>query len=128
MSRVLLDTNALLYIFGSEHRFGKQAKSVLEKAETIYFSPVSFFEIELKKRAEKLRTSISPADVLSLDFVELAYKSDDAVSSARFANLQTKDPFDVMLLAQAASNNLKFLTADKVICRAGLDFVIDLTS
>jgi PIN domain nuclease of toxin-antitoxin system len=115
-------------MFGSSHRFGKQAKKVLEKAETIYFSPVSFFEIELKKHAKKLRTTISTADVLKLEFVELTYRSEDAVSAARFSNLETNDPFDVMLLAQAANNNLKFLTADQIICRAGLDFVIDLTS
>jgi PIN domain nuclease of toxin-antitoxin system len=41
--------------------------------------------------------------------------------------LVSKDPFDLLLVAQASSRRMQFLTADMQILRSELDFVWDVT-
>jgi PIN domain nuclease of toxin-antitoxin system len=41
--------------------------------------------------------------------------------------LVSKDPFDLLLVAQASSRSMQFLTADMQILRSELSFVWDVT-
>jgi PIN domain nuclease of toxin-antitoxin system len=127
MSSLLLDTNALIFVFADRKAFGKKAKRTFDSAEAVYVSPISFFEIELKKRIGKMRGELTLESAQNAGLLELPYKHTDAVASARFPNLKTTDPFDLMLVAQAADNGMQFLTADQKLCESKLEFVIDLT-
>ncbi len=127
MSSLLLDTNALIFVFSDRKVFGKKAKRIFDSAEAVYVSPISFFEIELKKKIGKMRGEVTLESAENAGLLELHYKHPDAVAAARFPNLKTTDPFDLMLVAQAAENGMQFLTADQKLCESKLDFVIDLT-
>ncbi len=127
MSSLLLDTNALIFVFSDRKVFGKKAKRIFDSAEAVYVSPISFFEIELKKKIGKMRGEVTLKSAKNAGLLELHYKHTDAVAAARFPNLTTTDPFDLMLVAQAAENGMQFLTADQKLCESKPDFVIDLT-
>ena len=45
----------------------------------------------------------------------------------KFELRANKDPFDIMLLAQAEHHGFQFLTSDLEILRLKLDYVLDLT-
>ena len=41
--------------------------------------------------------------------------------------IETKGPFDLILVAQAKSREMRFVTADMRILNSELDFAVDLT-
>jgi PIN domain nuclease of toxin-antitoxin system len=51
----------------------------------------------------------------------------DDSASEHLVAIETFDPIDTMLVAQAKSRGMMFLTSDQKILGANLDFVLDLT-
>jgi PIN domain nuclease of toxin-antitoxin system len=114
--RLLLDTNALIFLMAGGTRFSRAALHALnEQAEASFISRVSLWEIGTKFAAGRL--SIGIADVLGVlpksglrllpieDAHLLAYQ--DLPRSPHH-----RDPFDRMLVAQAQSEGLTLLTRD----------------
>lgn len=56
---------------------------------------------------------------------ELPYDFQAAEQITSFPELTRHDPFDRMLLGQAASQKLQFLTTDQILLKLGLSYVID---
>ena len=63
----------------------------------------------------------------SLDFLELPLTVEAVMEANRFGSLRQSDPMDLLLLSQAASERMEFLTSDKRILSLGFDFVSDST-
>jgi len=55
VTRVLLDTNALIYCLISPDRFGKKATEFFDQAEEVFYSSISIFEITLKQSLGKIQ-------------------------------------------------------------------------
>ncbi|HWF32209.1 MAG TPA: type II toxin-antitoxin system VapC family toxin [Solirubrobacteraceae bacterium] len=116
MNGLLVDAHALLWALDEVARLPSVVQSELSAGVTPAFvSAATIWEIELKRSLGKLE---APGDLL------------DAVAAARFAELDITfaharmagglprhhgDPFDRMLVAQARSEGLTIVTADRRI-------------
>lgn len=129
MTRVLLDTNALIYCLISPDRFGKKATEFFDQAEEVFYSSISIFEITLKQSLGKIQLpDFSSGTLAALGLLELACYHADAVGIYELMDISTNDSFDKMLISQAQNNQLKFLTSDKKILGANLEIVVDLSA
>ena len=125
--RLLLDTNVLTWIHQKPNRIGKATQSKLSTAHTIYFSPLSVFEWSQKDDDLQVNTKKLVEATRSLDFLELPLTVEAVMEANRFGSLRQSDPLDLLLLAQAASERMEFLTSDMRILSLGFDFVSDST-
>jgi len=124
MSNLLLDTNGLIRYAAVSKNFGKRAIRLLDQSQ-LFFSPLSLVELKIKElRVPGFRSSLTPKVLSALGFSELPY---DSKSWEHLDSLATKDPFDMLLVSQAKSRGMKFMTADQAILESELDFVVDLT-
>lgn len=91
----------------------------------LFFSPTSLFELRLKElRISKFKSPISQLLLTSRGLKQLPF---DASASENLMSLVTRDPFDMLLVAQAKSKGMVFVTSDLQILESGLDFSFDLT-
>lgn len=125
---ILLDTNALVWLLDKQQpgHLGVQVKSLIRHAHSVYVSPISLVELRIKAMIGKLDI---PEDIQN-DIVKSGvkicdFKMDAANTVNEFPQLIRHDPFDRMLLAQAQSENMKFVTADKLLLGLNLSFVVN---
>lgn len=123
MKNLLLDTNVLIAYGMNSKKIGKKTRSLLNSGN-LFFSPLSIFELKLKEsRITNFRSPISAEILESLGFQALHFDS----AAADVPKLKSRDPFDLMLISQAKSREMLFITADMQILKSNLNFVIDVT-
>lgn len=123
MRNLLLDTNVLVAYVLNSKKIGKKTTSVLNKSN-LFFSPLSIFELKLKEsRIKNFRSPFDSATLRKLGIEPLSFDADvrDVVW------ILSRDPFDVLLVSQAKSRGMQFVTADMQILRSDLDFVLDVS-
>ena len=126
---VLLDTNALIWAVAKPEELGKVARQLIETATSVYFSALSLAEIEIKRAlAKKPQIAFMRERLIDGDFRELAFTGEHAKEIMRFGSLIAHDPFDRLLLAQAASAKTEFVTADRALLALDFEWVIDARS
>lgn len=126
MNRILLDTHVALWSAYKSRRISKELIKLFDKTTEVYVSSISLAEIEMKRATGKLKINSEPADDLpEIGFQIVAFEAAAATSMSRFKQLDNHDPFDWLLLAQAASLEAKFVTADSKLLGLGLNWVID---
>lgn len=111
--RVLLDTHIYLWCVKDDRQLSKLARSLITEAEEVYVSSVSIWEAAIKAQLGKLDVNISDlaGAIADSGFLELPLIAKHAVELNQLPNLH-RDPFDRILIAQAMSEPLKFLTVD----------------
>jgi len=113
--RLLLDTNVLLWWLTDSDRLVKQTRTLLLDASDVYVSAASAWEMAIKSAIGKLR---APDDLESQmrasQFIELPVKISHARAAAQLPR-HHGDPFDRLLIAQAAVESLTLLTSDKAL-------------
>ena len=123
---MLLDTNALISAAVTPSRFGKRARYLVEKSPRLYYSAVSLAELEIKAVNKKLNNLDEfYAALTDSTLKELPFQADHALALARFTQLAKHDPFDQLILSQAAAENIGLITSDRVLLGLGLPWVID---
>lgn len=115
---LLLDTQVLLWCLSTPDRLSRKARRRIESAsEVVMVSAVSAWEIEVKRALGKL---IAPTDLqrqlTDKRFTELPLRLHH-VDALRDLPALHRDPFDRILLAQATSDDLLFVTADATLLR-----------
>ena len=121
---VLLDTNALLWLVSAPEKVSDSARQQLRDPSTeIIVSAASAWEIAIKTRLGRLDgqplLSAWPDIIADMTATDLAIDAGDAILAGRLP-WEHKDPFDRMLVAQAARRNLTLATSDADILRAAL--------
>ncbi len=123
--RMLLDTHAFLWFVLDDPKLSKAAKTLIEDgANDILVSPASYWEIAIKVGLGKLdlRSSYD-------DFMERGIAGNDFVilpiepkHTSLLTTLPThhKDPFDRLLAAQAATENMAVVSADEALDAYGV--------
>jgi PIN domain nuclease of toxin-antitoxin system len=112
---LLLDTHILLWWLGDSPRLTKRARQAVEDAEIVWVSAISAWEIEVKRRRglldapDNLERTLRARDLRPLNLT-LAH----AVAAANLPK-HHGDPFDRMLVAQAALESLTLVTSDAVL-------------
>jgi PIN domain nuclease of toxin-antitoxin system len=110
--RVLLDTQLLLWSLADANRLPTRARQIIDAAE-VYVSAVSIWEIAIKASLGKLKAD--PHQVLSAleptGFLPLPISGEHCACVVDLPPLH-RDPFDRLLIAQARTEPMRFLTAD----------------
>jgi PIN domain nuclease of toxin-antitoxin system len=121
---VLLDTNALLWLVAAPEKVSAAAREVLSQPATeVVVSAASAWEIAIKTRLGRLdgEALLSAwTEVLAdMSAAELPIDAGDAIMAGRLP-WDHRDPFDRMVVAQAARRNLTIATRDSRMIRAAL--------
>lgn len=126
MSSYVLDTNALVWAAQSPDFLGKKARRILDTAIDVRYSSLSIAEMEMKAMLGKYSSLQDFEDQLKKrDFVEEPFTSKHAINISRFGSLVRHEPFDRMILAQAAAENCLLITADQTLLDLGFDWILD---
>ena len=114
----LLDTHALLWWLADSPTLPDSArKRIANPDHDIYVSAVSAWEIAIKRELGKLRAPLELAGIIEEEgFTELPIRLQHAEQAGRLPPIH-RDPFDRMLVAQAATHDMTILTRDETIAR-----------
>lgn len=111
--RLLLDTHIFLWCIKGDAKLSKQIRSKILHASEVYVSSASIWEATIKITLKKLHGNIDEIveAIAESGFLELPITASHAAAVAKLPAIQ-RDPFDRILIAQALSEPLTFLTAD----------------
>ena len=116
--RLLLDTHIFLWCVKDDRQLGKVAREAIADATEVYVSSATIWEATIKKAVGKLHADIDEL-VLAIagsGYIELPITARHAAAVSRLPEVH-RDPFDRILIAQALSEPLRFLTADSILKR-----------
>ena len=119
--KVLLDTQLLIWATTDADRLPNAPREIIEDGEnTIFFSIASIWEVAIKAGLKRPDFTIDPADLrhalLANEFFELPVLAAHTFGLPALPHVH-RDPFDRMLIAQAATERLTLLTSDRTIAR-----------
>lgn len=111
--RYLLDTHVFLWCLRDDKRLSKQVRTKISNATAVYVSSASIWESAIKVKLGKLEADIDQLveEISGSGFVELPITAAHAAAVSHLKEIH-RDPFDRILIAQAISEPLTFLTAD----------------
>lgn len=118
MNRLLLDTHVWLWSITAPHKLGKKGLRLLEDIDNeLFLSAASSWEIAIKYRIGRLPLPEPPHKFIAPRLVRdgikpLAVEHHHACQVATLPDLH-RDPFDRLLIAQAQTEHLSFITADQ---------------
>src|SRR3990167_1904013 len=112
--KILLDTHIYFWVLEDNSKLTQKAKNIIVNAEMVYVSIVSLIEAAIKIQRGRLALNMEKLihEITACGFLELPLQFNH---TKMLSTLQRhhKDPFDHMLISQAMSEPLQFLTADK---------------
>lgn len=127
---MLLDTNILLWLLLGDPRLSQRNRGLLQEAEELYVSVVSFWEIGIKMSGKGFNDLQLPddwqtvfkeaIDRFKIDLVSISITDCKLIEDLPFYH---KDPFDRMIIAQASSRDLAVMTSDKVFKEYDVEMV-----
>ena len=117
---LLLDTHVFLWTITDSKRLKADARERMAAAQAIYVSAASIWEIAIKARLGKIDADAHEvAEAIEASgFRELPIRAKHAAVVATMP-LHHTDPFDRLLLAQAFTESLRFLTVDRALAQYG---------
>jgi PIN domain nuclease of toxin-antitoxin system len=122
----LLDTHTLIWSQFNSDNLSATAKEKLEDDNKVFVSIASFWEIAIKQSIGKLDIDISPKDLvdqcLESGMYLLPIKPEHLDLIKDLPDIH-RDPFDRLLIAQAKSENLTFISRDEKIAQYDIDVV-----
>ena len=112
--QVLLDTHIVYWSFYERSKLPALALEIYRNADAVYISAASIWEIAIKVRLGKLKAD--PDELItnldSAGFYELPVTARHAAQVANLT-LHHTDPFDRILIAQAVTESMYLITADR---------------
>jgi PIN domain nuclease of toxin-antitoxin system len=116
--RLLLDTHVVLWVMADDPSLSPSARATIGRAETVYVSAVSLWEIHIKAGLGKLSIDqdLLLERLTAAGFESLAITWEHADALRQLPDIH-RDPFDRMLVAQAISEPLKLMTTDKILAQ-----------
>lgn len=129
-SAVLLDTHVLLWLVSTPDKVAPAVLEVLARKSTaVWVSAASAWEISIKTRLGRLDgeplLAAWPDVIADMNATELPIDSPDAILAGRLP-WDHRDPFDRVIVAQAARRNLTIATNDAKILAAALTPTLSL--
>ncbi|MEY4962526.1 MAG: hypothetical protein RLZZ249_1223 [Actinomycetota bacterium] len=125
--KVLLDTNVFTWLHQAPSKLGKRTISRIEEANTVYYSPLTFFEWIQKDDHRGINAKKLIEATKNMGFIELPLSTGAVLEATRFGSLRGRDPIDLLILSQASHLGVDFYTADHRLLSLGLSFVRDST-
>ena len=114
--RLLLDTHVLLWWLGNDPSLTEEhRKFIQDKRNSCYVSAASVWEISINSAIGKLEITPEYLEVLrSQGFLELPISWTHA-QAVRQLPQHHRDPFDRLLVAQAATEGMALLSVDPIV-------------
>lgn len=114
--KLLLDTQVYLWFLAGSTKLSRKSVNYIKSADTVFVSAASIWEAAIKIGIGKLRAD--PDELVkgipASGFIDLPVRVQHGVVAARLPG-HHRDPFDRMLIAQAMSETIRLLTADKAL-------------
>ncbi|MBX3501619.1 MAG: type II toxin-antitoxin system VapC family toxin [Alphaproteobacteria bacterium] len=119
--KLLVDTHLLLRAAGEPQKLSPAARRLLDDtANELWFSAASLWEVAVRQAAGRADLRVEPRrlrrELIAHGWQELAITSEHAAAAGDLPPT-LKDPFDRMLLAQAAAEGLMLVTMDPAVAR-----------
>ena len=130
---LLLDTHILIWALNEDPRLPAQARDlILDEGNTVYYSSVSIWEVSIKHANHPENISFSGKDLAGYcqeaGFLPVEMRDKHVFALETLSRPEDApphhDPFDRMLIAQAKSENLSFITHDPLLSFYGEKCVI----
>ena len=119
---LLLDTHILIW-WDEGRRITAQARRAIEEADTVYVSAASAWEVAIKTGLGRLRpTRTVEQATAESGFLELPITFQHAEQVTALPP-HHRDPFDRMLVAQAAVEELTLVTRNPIFARYGVSVI-----
>lgn len=118
--KLLLDTHVLLWVAAGSPRIKAISKRLLSADNAVFFSVASLWEIAIKVSLGKLQADAPTIREAAIEngFLELPILGQHALEVGGLP-WHHRDPFDRLLVAQAAAEPMKLLTADAQLLAYG---------
>ena len=116
MSRYLLDTHILLWWLYDDPKLPEKYCQIIAKSSnTIVISVASLWEIEIKRAINKL--TVDPLYIEAINKEDFILLNIEAAHILQLRELPVhhNDPFDRILISQAQSEKMHFLSVDKSV-------------
>jgi len=113
--RLLLDTHVVLWELEGSRRVSPAAQEAIERATELMFSVVSFAEIGVKAAIGKVSVPRDLSQHVMRSGVQILRLDADHGLAVAELPMHHRDPFDRLLIAQARSEQLTIVTADRRI-------------
>jgi PIN domain nuclease of toxin-antitoxin system len=119
--RLLLDTHLLIWAVGEPEKLSAAARDLLENpSNDLLFSAASIWEVAIKYGRGRADFRIDPhllrRGLLDHGYIEVPVTSAHAAAIEGLPPLH-KDPFDRILIAQSAVEEILLLTADPLVAQ-----------
>jgi len=117
--RFLLDTHLLIWMAGAPERLSITAADLIQDpGNTLVFSVVSIWEVAIKHGLGRPEFRTDPRifrlRLLANGLEELLVTGEHAIGVATLPPLH-RDPFDRLLIAQAAAEGMTLLSGDRLV-------------
>jgi len=124
--KYLIDTMVWLWSVDSVEKINQECRAILENGrEEIYFSAATAWEVSIKAKLGKLRLPGPPAHVIPAFMAKqgLLPLPVTHLHAAKVYDLPLhhNDPFDRLILAQAITEEMSVLTADRDFRKYAVD-------
>jgi PIN domain nuclease of toxin-antitoxin system len=118
--RLLLDTHVFIWSVTASRQLKTTTRDYLASAQAVYVSAASIWEIAIKSKLGKIDGDAQAfcAAIEDSGFQSLTVTAAHAAAVARLP-MHHSDPFDRLLLAQAFTEPLRFVTADRTLAAYG---------
>lgn len=124
--RLLLDTHAFLWSTSSPDKLSSAARDACENpANLLYLSHASVWEMLIKEHFGKLRIEGGVRPLIEAEHGQVKLLPISLAHLWQLSSLPPhhRDPFDRLLLAQAAAEGMALVTADATLHKYGLPIV-----
>ena len=115
---ILLDTHTLIWTLFDSGNLSENAKKALSSGKKAFVSVASLWEIAIKQSIGKIKLDITINEIAQkCDEYHITILPITAEHLDRIKDLPDihKDPFDRLLIAQAATENMTLITKDTII-------------
>jgi PIN domain nuclease of toxin-antitoxin system len=120
VSGVLVDTQIALWALGEPARLSEPERALLlDPTVDRRLSPVSIWELAIKREAGRLRAPRNLAAILAAEFRMLDVTASLLEAAAELPR-HHGDPFDRVLIAHALEDDLSVLTRDRAFAAYGV--------
>lgn len=118
--RLLLDTHILIWALEADPRIKLLAERLADPDNEVFFSAASLWEMAIKVGTGKLEVDVAEfrAEALATGFIELPVLGQHIESLVGMPH-HHRDPFDRLLVAQAAAEPMRLITADATVALYG---------
>lgn len=118
--RLLLDTHIIIWAMEADPRVKHIAGRLTNTDNEVYFSVASLWEMAIKVGTGKLEVDLVEfrAEALATGFIELPVLGRHIEALVGMPQ-HHRDPFDRLLVAQAAAEPMRLITADATVAMYG---------